>query len=573
MRKGKEKIKIMKIRLQTKTIALFLLVVLVNAMGLGITGYHISEVAQELKESRENALPMLLTTSKVAFNTATQAAEVRGFITAGTQEMLFNYQRLSIENTKLEEDLLASAKTEEDRKLVAELKELDEQFDTIAGEKVIPLRQLKQEEAAVRVMVAELTPVTVALLNKTNEYIDFREKQIHAAFDTMIKTMEIAQTIAIGVSCLSIILGSLIGFCSARAIARPLAALVDTAGAIAGGNLKQQVAVKRNDEIGELQKAFKTMLAHLREVVATVQNNARQVAASSSELTANAEQSAQAANQVAAAITQVALGAEQQRNAVKETATVVEQMSAGIQQIAANANAVSACSEQTAGTARNGRQAIDTAIEQMHSIKVTVERSAQVVAKLGNHSQEIGQIVATISSLAGQTNLLALNAAIEAARAGEQGRGFAVVAEEVRKLAEQSQAAAKHIAALISEIQADTNQAVTAMESGNQEVQVGTEVIGTAGRSFHAITNSIHDMAAQIREISAAVQQLAGGSRQIVDSIRAIDKVSQNAAGHTQTVSAATEEQSASMAEIAAASAALAKMAQELQNAIQRFRL
>ncbi|MDF2873610.1 MAG: Methyl-accepting chemotaxis protein signaling domain protein [Sporomusa sp.] len=563
----------MKISLQIKTIVFFLLVVLVNAIGLGITGYQINEVAQELKENREHALPMLLTTSKVAFNTATQAAEVRGFITAGTEEMLFNYQRLSIENTKLEEDLLASAKTEEDRKLVAELKELDEQFDIIAGEKVIPLRQLNKEAAAVQVMVSELTPVTVALLNKTNEYIDFREKQIHAAFNTMITTIEIAQTIAIGVSFLSIILGILIGFFSARAITRPLTTLVDTARDITDGNLNQQVEVKQNDEIGELQKAFKTMVSHLRKVVSTVQNNARQVAASSSDLTASAEQSAQAANQVAAAITNVAWGAEQQLNAVNETVAVVEQMSAGIQQIAANANAVSACSEQTAGTAIDGRKAIDTAIEQMSSIKVTVERSAQVVAKLGDHSQEIGQIVATISSLAGQTNILALNAAIEAARAGEQGRGFAVVAEEVRKLAEQSQEAAKHIAALISEIQADTNRAVIAMESGNQEVNVGTEVISTAGKSFHDITNGIHDMSAQIREISAAVQQLAGGSQQIVDSVRAIDKISKDTASHTQTVSAATEEQSASMEEIAAASEALAKMSQELQNAIQRFRL
>ena len=89
------------------------------------------------------------------------------------------------------------------------------------------------------------------------------------------------------------------------------------------------------------------------------------------------------------------------------------------------------------------------------------------MATLGDRSQEVGQIVDTISGIAGQTNLLALNAAIEAARAGEQGRGFAVVAEEVRKLAEQSQEAAKHIADLISHIQADTEDAVQAMQEGN----------------------------------------------------------------------------------------------------------
>ncbi len=99
------------------------------------------------------------------------------------------------------------------------------------------------------------------------------------------------------------------------------------------------------------------------------------------------------------------------------------------------------------------------------------------MAKLGERSQDIGQIVETIAGIAGQTNWLALNAAIEAACAGEQGRGFAVVAEELRKLAEQSQEAAKRIATLIGEVQQDTTQAVNAMEQGTKEVVMG----GTGG--------------------------------------------------------------------------------------------
>ncbi len=260
-------------------------------------------------------------------------------------------------------------------------------------------------------------------------------------------------------------------------------------------------------------------------------------------------------------------------NAVEETSAVVEQMSASIQQVAATANEVAAHSFKAAEQAQTGDKAVTKAVSQMEHIEQTVNHSAQVVVKLGERSKEIGQIVDTISGIAGQTNLLALNAAIEAARAGEQGRGFAVVAEEVRKLAEQSQEAAKQIAGLIGEIQGDTDKAVVAMKEGTQEVAIGTQVVSAAGQAFQEIVGLVTQVSEQIREISAAIQQMAGGSQHIVASVKSIDELSKTAAGEAQNVSAATEEQSASMEEIASSSQSLAKMAQELQTAVAKFRV
>jgi methyl-accepting chemotaxis protein len=209
----------------------------------------------------------------------------------------------------------------------------------------------------------------------------------------------------------------------------------------------------------------------------------------------------------------------------------------------------------------------------MNKIEETTNASVEVVTVLGERSKEIGQIVDTISGIAGQTNLLALNAAIEAARAGETGRGFAVVAEEVRKLAEQSQGAAKQISDLISEIQKDTNTAVVTMNAGSEQVKIGAEVVGATGDSFKQIMQFVMEVSAQVKDISSAIQHMADNSQHIVTIVKKMDDLSIKGADEAQNVSAATEEQSASMQEIAFSSQNLAKMAEQLQQEVKKFKI
>lgn len=370
-----------------------------------------------------------------------------------------------------------------------------------------------------------------------------------------------------------IVLTGAAAYALATIATKPILSLASAANRIAKGDLTvEKIEIQAKDELGLLAEAFNTMVSNLTQLIRQIQANVELVAASSEQLNASSEQSAQAANQVASSIVEVAQGAEKQQIVVESASTIVKQMSENISLIAANANAVSEQSALTAGTAQKGGQAVQNAVTQMTELEIVVNSSAKVVTDLGERSKEIGQIVNTISGIAGQTNLLALNAAIEAARAGEQGRGFAVVAEEVRKLAEQSQVAAKQIEDLIRDIQNETDKAVQAMGAGTSKVKIGTNVVNEAGTAFQKIVDMIAELSQQVREISVAIQNTDGGSQQIVSAVKDIAVLTNTVTGETQTVSAATEEQSAAMQEIASSSQSLSQMASELQAAIGKFR-
>ena len=362
------------------------------------------------------------------------------------------------------------------------------------------------------------------------------------------------------------------GWLISKMISENMKKIVENIEEVAEGNLTiKDIDIDSLDETGLTGIAFNKMVKKVKEMIEKINSLSEKLATSSEELTASAEQSAQATNQVAISISDVAEGADRQVSAVDEAAAIMQQMSTGIRQVADNANVMTETTNQTTKAAQNGGKSVETAVSQMIHIEATVSSSAHIVENLGQRSKEIGQIIDTISGIARQTNLLALNAAIEAARAGEQGRGFAVVAEEVRKLAELSQESAGQITQMISDIQGETDKAVSAMRDGQREVKVGTEVVTAAGQSFAEIEKLIGQLANQMQEIQLETERMSSGSQKIVSSVGDINQISKDAAIQTQAVSAATEQQSASIQEIAAASQHLAKMAQELQGTIQSF--
>ncbi len=359
----------------------------------------------------------------------------------------------------------------------------------------------------------------------------------------------------------------------AASITGPVAALEGHAVELAKGNLRMDdIPVTGDDEIGSLSKSFNEMSKSLRDLIRKMATTSEQVAASSEELTANAQQSADASVHVAETVGEVGINMEKQLTDIDAAKKNVDTVFQDIEQMADKARTVTDTSNQTADAATKGAALMEAAVEKMGHIEASVMSSADVVKKLGENSQQIGQIVEAISSIAEQTNLLSLNAAIEAARAGEQGRGFAVVAEEVRKLAAESQLSAEKIRERITSIQTDTNQAVESMESGTRDVQEGTAAIREVGEQFKQIMQRVDGIKQQMEGINTSVHTVTDGATHIVEAVDAIDTVSRKTADDTQTISSATEEQSASNEEIAAASHALAQLAAEMQEAVGKFK-
>ncbi|WP_196598362.1 methyl-accepting chemotaxis protein [Pectinatus frisingensis] len=390
------------------------------------------------------------------------------------------------------------------------------------------------------------------------------------------KSFALANMLFIGIIIVAIALGILLGWIITKQIGYRLTGIVNFLKILDKGDFSQQVPQNHLDDksdFGDVSRAVNGTVTTIRKLIKNLMGESEQLAASSEELTASATQSAQASNQVADSATTVAHGAEEQLQLTNEANTVMQQVFEAVSQLAGNAQTVASYAERTSSTANDGGANIEKAVTQMKTIEEKTNSTAGVIDALENKSEQIGQIVEVIASIAGQTNLLALNAAIEAARAGEAGKGFAVVAEEVRKLAEQSQDASKQITDLIADVQNETNNAVVYMNDSKTQVNDGAVVVAEAGKSFKTILSMIKEMTEQVRTISAAIEEVTGNTHHVVDIVQNIDKESKKTSDESQNISAATEEQSASTEEIASASQHLAKMAEDLQTAVRKFKI
>ncbi len=287
------------------------------------------------------------------------------------------------------------------------------------------------------------------------------------------------------------------------------------------GNLAVRAQVTEG-ALGNVSDAINLMLENVSDLLKEVQTAANRVASSATEIQASSEQLSQ--------------GSVKQTSEIVNTTTAVQEMAANIESVSNNATSAAEAASRARQAAENGAKAVQQVIDGMERIRQNVQAGAKKIKRLGERSMEISTIVHTISQISSQTDMLALNAAIEAARAGEHGRGFTVVAEEVRKLAERTATATKEIEKLISGIQAETNESVSAMEQQTVEVESESQVVVSTGNELARIRESSSQSAELINEINLAAKQQVRGASGVVKAMETVSTIAQQAqAGANQT--------------------------------------
>jgi aerotaxis receptor len=325
----------------------------------------------------------------------------------------------------------------------------------------------------------------------------------------------------------------------------PYKLAVEQARKVNDNPVARHVYTGRNDDLGSILLAFKSLQSDTNGVVGRISDDSQRLSTSATGLSRILDKSNQSI--------------QRQYTETDQVATAISEMTSSIHEVASNAQLTADSVEEAMREANKGRGVVTSTARAIESLAREIERASEVIAGVESNSQQINGILDVIKGVSEQTNLLALNAAIEAARAGEQGRGFAVVADEVRTLASRTNDSTAQIQKMIESLQAGTREAVSVMEQSREQAMGSVDQATSAASSIDAMSSAVERIKDMSITIASAVEQQSAVSRNISESIASIRDSSES------TLQASNETAQASE-EMAALASGLQELADEFWN-------
>lgn len=383
-------------------------------------------------------------------------------------------------------------------------------------------------------------------------------------------------SILLGIFVVATLLLASIIFYSIRKTLAPVKTATELAKVIGHGDFTVTIPdkeLKREDEIGDLAKAFAEMTANFKVLVNEITESSHHVSSASEQMNVTADEVSHTSNEVAKTIEEIAEGATDQAQSTEKGAEKTYELGHLIENNKEQMSQLNAASNTMVDMVQDGLDIVGGLSTKTIATNDAAQDIFEVIQKTNDSTSKIGEASNVIASIADQTNLLALNAAIEAARAGDAGKGFAVVADEIRKLAEQSTESTKEIDEIVQELTESSNLAVETIHKVNQIISEQVESVRETEDKYKEIFKAVEQSVEAIENLNVSEKNMEQKKAEILDTIQSLSAIAEENAASTEEASAAVTEQSTSMGQIVDASRSLSKLADELTQAVSKFKV